>query len=232
METVILVDYENKLVVDTAKRITQGAETREEKLERVFLYVRDEIKFGFHEEVDYLTASEIINRGMGQCNNKTTVFLALCKVVGIPAKIHFSTIDKRIQQGLFRGIVYWMMPKEITHSWIDVELDGRVLKLDAFVNDKSYYSQAKGMLEKENLDTGYSISCSKGKSSIEFDINNENFVQMGAVKSDHGVCDEPLDYYKTDKYMNKLNFIKMFLYKMSIRTVNDRIKKIRGAMLL
>ena len=72
-----------------------------------------------------------------------------------------------------------------------------------------------------------SIAGSKNESNIELDFNNEQFVQMDAVTDDHGVYDEPMDYYKTSKYRNRPNTLTLFIYKMFIGGVNNRVKKMR-----
>ena len=79
-------------------------------------------------------------------------------------------------------------------------------------------------MRERGWNTGYSIASSKNESSVELDFNNEQFVQMDAVTDDHGVYDEPMDYYKTSKYRNRPNALILFIYKMFIGGVNDRVK--------
>lgn len=227
MKPIKYSDYENPVIINKANELTTGLSTTEEKLEKLFYYVRDEIAFGFHPETDHLTASEIVKRKMGQCNNKSTVMLALCQALGIPAKIHFSLIKKEIQQGLFTGFVFDHMPKFISHSWIDVELDGRTVRLDAYINDAPFYLNAKEQLKKEQMDVGYSVACSSGESSMDFDIEEEKFVQMDAVTDDHGTYDEPADYYATKLYGNKVNPVKTAIYKMALPRINGRVEALR-----
>jgi hypothetical protein len=195
----------------------------------LFYFVRDRIRFGFSKEGDFVKASKVIERGMGQCNNKSVLFLALCKALGIEAKIHFSLIKREIQRGLFRGLVFRLMPKNISHSWVDVLTDGGWIALDAYINDIHYYRAAKETLKKENLDTGYSVACSGGKSSPEFSKDSKQFVQMAAVTEDHGTFDDPADYYNSKNYKNRPGFIKNIIYRIYIRTVNRRIDGLRQA---
>lgn len=228
MNQEIYADSDNTVVIKKARKLTEGALTLEDKLERLFFYVRDDIEFGFHPEADYISASEIIQRKTGQCNNKSTLLLALCKAVDIPAKIHFSLIKKEIQQGLFRGYVYRLMPKFLSHSWVDVQIDGRLVRLDSYINDAPFYYGAKEQLKKEKLDTGYSVACSSGESSIDFNITEEKFVQMDAVTQDHGAYDDPSEYYRTKLYNNKVHPVKTVIYKKALPGINRRIKTLRN----
>ncbi len=98
-----LADCEHPLVRETAEQLTQGETTLLGKLNRLFMYVRDDIKFAFPEAGDLVKASETIRLGIGQCNTKATLFLALCKVSDIPARIHYSLISKEIQRASSRA---------------------------------------------------------------------------------------------------------------------------------
>jgi hypothetical protein len=222
-----LADYDHPLVRETAERLTSDAITVREKLDRLFHYVRDDIKFGFTQDGDLAKASTTIRLRKGQCNTKGTLFLALCKPVGIPARIQFSLIKKEIQRGLFTGLGYKMMPPLLSHSWIEVEVEVKWRRIDSYINDKEYYLAAKSVLKKKRWDTGYSISCPGGECSCEFNIDQEVFVQMGAVVGDHGVWDDPGDYYATDRYQNRPNTLKLILYRLMIWRINRRVESIR-----
>ena len=223
-----LVDYDHPLVRETVARLTKREVSLHGKLEKVFYYVRDEIRFGFPEDGDLVKASDTIRLRMGQCNTKAALFLALCKAVRIPARIHFSLIKKEIQRGLFTGIGYALMPSLLSHSWVEVKIDGTWRKLDSFINDKAFYIAGRKALREKGWDTGYSISCSGGESSADFNIEEEKFVQMDAVAIDQGVWDNPSDYYESDKYRNRPNRIKLFVYKLMIKRINHRVARMRS----
>ncbi|NCF75028.1 MAG: hypothetical protein GWO87_00895 [Xanthomonadaceae bacterium] len=221
-----LADYDNPIVKNKSEELTKNANSVFDKINVIFHYVRDDIKFAFPKEGDFVKASQTIQYGFGQCNTKTTLFLALCKSIGIPARIHFSLIKKDIQKGLFSGIAFWLMPKELSHSWIEIKIDEKWISIDSYINDKYFYEAAKEKLKEKSWDTGYSIA-SKNKSSIKLDFNNEKFMQMDAVTTDHGVYNEPMDYYSTSKYKNRPNAIKLFIYGLLIKGINKKIKKLR-----
>jgi len=80
-----LADYDNPLVRKAAERLTGNTNTVLEKLDRLFHYVRDDIKVGFTQDGDLVKASTTTRLGKGQCNTKGTLLLALCKAVDLPA---------------------------------------------------------------------------------------------------------------------------------------------------
>ncbi len=223
-----LANYDHPLVQETAQRLTENETTVRGKLEKLFYYTRDDIKFGFLPEGDLAKASDLVRYEMGQCNNKAALFLALAKAIGIPARIHFSLIDKEIQRGLFSGFAYRFIPKRLSHAWVEVEVDGKWRPVDAYINDQSFYLAGRAALKRRGWTTGYSISCATGESSMDFDLDEEKFVQMGAVSGDHGVWDDPGEYYATDLYGNRLNALKTLYYRWLIRRINRRVARMRA----
>ncbi|PIE04466.1 MAG: hypothetical protein CSA76_04225 [Spirochaetales bacterium] len=227
MTKIILADFEHPAVQQKANELTAGVESRRIQIQKIFKYVRDDILFGYPLKGDLVSASETMRLGTGQCNTKSALFLALCKAADIPARIHFSAIKKEIQRGLFKGPAYRAMPDKISHSWIEVLLDGKWRKIDAFINDIDFFNGAKKQLELLNWQNGFSVSSENGEPSAELDLDNEKFVQMGAVVDDHGVWEEPMAYYSSEQYKNRPGFIKLLFYRLLIGVVNKRVVKLR-----
>jgi hypothetical protein len=222
-----LADYDNPIVKNKAEVLTRGHNTIEEKIAAIFYYVRDDIKFQLPAEGDLIKASRIIEYGYGQCNNKTTLALALCKAINIEARVHFSLIDKETQRGLITGLFYWIIPKTISHSWLEVKVHNQWFRIDSYINDNTFYHAGKRKLQERGWHTGYSIAGSKKKSSAELDFNNQGFVQMDAVTGDHGVYDDPMEDYWSSQYKNRPNGLTLFIYKLFIRGVNEKVKRMR-----
>lgn len=224
-----LANDNHPLVEKTAKKLTGSENTLRDKLEKLFYYVRDDIEFGFPLKGDLMKASETIETGIGQCNTKGTLLLALCRAVSIPARLHFSLINKEIQKGLFTGLGYRLMPRLLSHSWLEVEIDGRWRRIDSYINDDTFYRAALIELQRKGWNTGYSISSSCGNASAEFNIDEEKFVQMAAVEADHGVWDDPADYFVTNKYQNRPGFLRLLMYRLIIKRLNKKVQRLRRA---
>jgi len=222
-----LADHNHPLVAETASQLTRGVTTPREKLHRLFHYVRDEIQFRFPDDGDFVSASETIRLGYGQCNTKATLLLALCKASEIPARIHFSLISKEIQKGFFTGIAYWLMPSKISHSWIEVEIDGRWRRIDTFINDLALFEAARDELRRQHWSVGFSVALKDGDARANLDLDGEAFQQMAAVTDDHGIWDDPVDYYASPKYKNRPGPLRLWFYRQVIGAINSRVEQLR-----
>jgi len=223
----VLADFEDPLVRSTAHSLTNTQPTFEDKIEKIFYFVRDTIKFYFPIDGDFVKASDTIQSKQGQCNTKGALFLAFCKAVGIPVRLHFSLIRKEIQKGLFTGLSYWLMPRQISHSWIEVLIDDKWYSIDSYINDDQLHKAAVQELERRGWQTGYSISKSDTAPGNEFNLSEQQFEQMGAVIGDHGVWDEPAEYYASDQYRNRPGPIRMFIYRNMVAKANSKVAVLR-----
>ena len=115
-----------------------GMEPRE-RIGAIYTFVRDEIGFGYNAS-DNLPASAVLADGIGQCNTKGTLLMALLRGNGIPCRLHGFTIDKRLQKGALRGLAYWLAPRNILHSWVEVRFEDRWVNLEGFILDRAYLS--------------------------------------------------------------------------------------------
>ncbi len=195
-----LSDSEHPTITNLVSRLTYGNKTRSEVVESLFVYVRDQVRFGFPRVWDEVKASETIYYGVGYCNTKATLMVALCRAAGIPARLHFGLIDIRIMRGILPRIVFPFLPKVGGHSWTEVQLNDDWKPIDSYINDKPFYQNALDRLQASGRSLGYSISLESGKSSCEFNFGEQGFVHMGAVREDHGTWEDASDYFATDKY--------------------------------
>jgi hypothetical protein len=223
----LLADFNDPLVRETAARLTDDLPDIRAKLEALFYYVRDDIEFGFPPRGDLTAASDTIRLGIGQCNTKGTLFLALCKAAGIPARLHFSLIRKDIQRGLFEGLAYRLLPPELSHAWLEVELDSCWRRLDGYINDAPFFNAAREALRRCGWSTGFSVAGAEGEAGIAFDPEAERFVQMQAVVHDHGVWFDPADYYQSPAYRNRPGALRLLMYRLLIGGINKKISAMR-----
>jgi transglutaminase-like putative cysteine protease len=132
-----LLDYDcpalRALIQDRAWRSLPESE----RIGAVYGFVRDEIGFGYNLSDD-LSASQVLADGIGQCNTKGTLLMALLRACGIPCRLHGFTIHKALQKGAITGIAYWLAPRDIVHSWVEVRFDDRWVNLEGFILDTPY----------------------------------------------------------------------------------------------
>ncbi|HNM41248.1 MAG TPA: transglutaminase family protein [Giesbergeria sp.] len=95
-----------------------------ERIAAIYDFVRNDIAFGYN-LADDLPASRMLDDGLGQCNTKGSLLMALLRACDIPCRLHGFTIDKALQKGAITGLAYALAPRNIVHSWVEVELDGQ-----------------------------------------------------------------------------------------------------------
>jgi hypothetical protein len=109
------------------------------------------------------------------------------------------------------------MPDLLSHSWIEVELEGRWWPIDSYINDHPFFLGGKAELRKRGWATGFSSSCAAGEASHEYDPKAGRFVQMGAVANDYGCYDDPGEFYATPLYTNRPGLLKRIAYRLALK---------------
>lgn len=228
MSTVLLSDADHPSIQEKAASLTAAGESTLEKVERIFHFVRDEIKFGFPPKWDVVKASEVLEYGIGQCNLKATLFVALCRAAGISARVHCALIDVDIMRGVFPSIAFPFLPKAGGHSWTEVQIEGQWQPIDSYINDEAFYEGARRRLKASGRPFGYSVAFLDGKSSCEFNFGEKGFAQMGAVLEDHGMWEDFSQYVASDKY-SSLDSLQLMFYPMIAKLSNRNIERIRSS---
>ena len=222
----MLSDHDHPAIQAKAQELTSKKSTLLDKVESLFGFVRDEIRFGFPPKWDQVKASETLQYQLGYCNTKGTLFLALCKATSIPARLHTGLIATEIMQGIFPSFAFPFLPSAGGHTWMEIELDGEWKPIDSYINDKRFYERALKQLQGSSKLHAYSISRAKGASSCAFNFGEKGFVHMGAVVEDHGIWQDFSDYMSSEKYLS-MNRMQLMVYPLIAWISNRNIKKIR-----
>ena len=170
----------------------------------------------------------VLEDGYGQCNTKSTLFMALLRACDIPCRIHGFTIDKSLQKGAMTGFVYRNAPHNILHSWVEVYFEKQWYELEAFILDKEYLMK----LQELNSDCkgafcGYGVAVKDFQNPI-IDFNRNNtYIQSEGINKDLGIYDSPDALFK--EHHQEMSFVESFLYKnLGRHLMNHNIRKIRG----
>jgi len=203
-----------------------GGLPEKDRILEIYNFVRDEIKFGYNID-DRIPASEVLKDHYGQCNTKGILFMALLRAANVPCRLHGFTIDKKLQKGVINGLWYWIAPRELFHTWVELYYNNRWLNIEGFILDQNYLSSLQHRYREctEGF-CGFAVATKNFKNP---DINwNEGstYIQKEAITGDLGVYDDPDTYFS--KYKQKLNPIKKFLYRNVIRySMNRNVRNIR-----
>lgn len=114
--------------------------------------MRDDIKFGFARGFWDMPASKVETIGLGYCNTKSTLFVALLRAAGIPARQIFVEIDAAVLSGLINpGTAY------VDHSYVEVWLDGFWIPTDAYIVDPALFRVAQSRLQQDGRVLGFGV---------------------------------------------------------------------------
>lgn len=93
------IDSDNPDVISFAEQVTQGCVSEEEKAVKLFLAVRDGVRYDPYSitnvPIDY-TASDVLRRRSAYCIPKAVLLAAVSRAVGIPARLGFADVKNHL----------------------------------------------------------------------------------------------------------------------------------------
>jgi transglutaminase-like putative cysteine protease len=198
-----------------------------DRIGAVYDFVRNEIAFGYNEG-DELPASRVLADGIGQCNTKSTLLMALLRAVGIPCRFHGFTIDKPLQKGAITGLAYWLAPQRIIHSWVEVSLDSRWITLEGFILDAPYLASLQRRFPQARRFCGYGAATPDlSAPGVEW-RGEDTYIQKDSIADDFGVFDNPDAFYA--RHGSNLSGLKRWLYERLIRhRMNRNVERVRAS---
>ncbi|GCL65627.1 transglutaminase-like domain-containing protein [Pseudaquabacterium pictum] len=198
-----------------------------DRIGAVYDFVRNEIAFGYNEG-DELPASTVLADGIGQCNTKSTLLMALLRAVGIPSRFHGFTIDKPLQKGAITGLAYALAPQRIIHSWVEVSLESRWIALEGFILDAPYLASLQRRFPQARRFCGYGAATRDlSAPGVEW-RGQDTYIQKEGIADDFGLFDSPDAFYA--RHGSNLSGLKRWLYERVIRhRMNRNVARIRAA---
>jgi hypothetical protein len=191
-----------------------------ERIGAVYAFVRDDIRFGYNASDD-LPASDVLADGIGQCNTKSTLLMALLRAVGVPCRFHGFTIDKALQKGAVTGLWYRLAPRSIIHSWVEVSFDGRWVNLEGFILDKPYLSALqRRFADQSGPFCGFGAATPDLRKPPVDWVGEDTYIQRDGINHDFGLYDTPDDFYA--RHGTNLRGPKRWLYVNLVRHLMNR----------
>lgn len=192
----------------------------------VYTFVKDEIPFAYNTSDD-LPASHVLRDGYGQCNTKSTLFMALLRRLGIPCRLHGFTIHNELQQGAIPSWLISIAPPKILHSWVEVEHDGRWLSLEGLILDGLYLQAVQTRFRNtEGSFSGYAVATPNlADPGVEWQ-GKSTYIQRQGIADDLGVYDDPDTFYQ--RHGTNLRGPKRWLYAHLLRyLINRNVERVR-----
>jgi hypothetical protein len=222
-----------KEIVD---RVAGGAATEREIAIALHDHVRDHIKFGFNRYFDAGTPEQIMICGTGHCNPKSRLLVALFRQAGLESDLHFVVIPKTILRGAIPASRYWMIPAELSHSYVEARIGGSWVAIDSHIVDTPLLQAALARLRAEGGRMGYGV---RTDSTNVWDGQSNAFSQYdpSLVVEDHGRVEDAMVYFRDPRYRNHvmgLRFNTMFrlMGDAGVAGMNRHLDKLRAARIL
>jgi len=193
----------------------------------IYDFVRNEIAFGYNES-DEIPASQVLADGIGQCNTKSSLLMALLRAAGLPCRLHGFTIHKRLQKGAISGLSYALAPASIVHSWVELWLDGRWIELEGFILDDAYLRALQRRFPAAKAFCGFGAATPDLQSPGVHWSGRSTYIQKEGINHDFGLFDSPDAFYA--QHGSNLSGLRRWLYLHCIRQrMNRRVAAIRAA---
>jgi len=194
-------------------------------------YVRENVKFGFNKYFDASTPDYTLAYGLGHCNPKSRLMVALFNMLGLEAYQHFVVIPKAILKGAIPSSQYWMIGARISHSFVNVNVEGTWSEIDSFIVDTPLLKGGTAKLVSEGRTFGYGV---RTGSVNTWDGMSNAFSQFdrGLMFEDHGRVDNPEAFFGSKKYRNvvlgmKFNTMFKLMGEFGVSPINNNIESIR-----
>jgi len=225
-----LLDHQHPALLRLAEQRGWNDLAPDERVGAVYAFVRDEIAFGYNTSDD-IPASQVLAEGLGQCNTKTTLLMALLRGAGVPVRFHGATIHKRLQKGIVTGLMYRLAPRDILHSWAEVQHDGRWIGLEGVILDARYLDGVRACFPARRGDfLGYAVGTENlGSPPVEW-TGTDTYIQATGVNNDFGAYDDPDAFYA--EHSANLNGLRGWLFRHRARPLmNHRVAAVRPSAL-
>lgn len=197
------------------------------KIAAVYNFVKDEIKFAYN-PVERIPASQVLRAGYGQCNTKAVLLMTLLRGCGVPCRLHAFAVRKELQRGVLTGIVYWLAPRQIQHSWVEAQFEGEWLALEGVILDPEYIAGVRAIssMPDEHF-CGFAVAADNLRQLVNEWRGTDTYIQHRAIVDELGMFDTPDDYYETHK--PDVRGLKALLWRLVFcQRTNAIVQKIRG----
>jgi hypothetical protein len=218
-------------VKGVVEEVVAGKTTEREKAVALHDYVREGVKFGFSPHFDAAEPDYTLACGVGCCNSKSRLLVELFRAAGLESYQHFVAIPKKILKGAIPVGQYWMIPAVVSHSYVEVRVDGTWCAIDSFIVDTPLLEAAQSRLAAEGQPLGYGT---RVDSTNLWDGKGDAFSQYDAslLIEDHGRVQDLERYFQGKQYRNQvlgLRFNTLFkaMGEMGVAGINAKIEAVR-----
>lgn len=218
------INSDHPSIVRLANRLSQNSRSDRDKAVKIFQYVRDSVRFGFTRSFYNMKASDVLRAKRGYCNTKSTLFIALLRAAGIPARQVFVSIDT----GILSGLIDPGTPA-LDHSYTEVYLGGRWLQTDAYIVDRRLAAKARARLRREGRRFGYGFHVNGTTSWNGRSSSFSQYVGSARRSPRFGRFEDVGDFYRrSGRTWNRLGGVARLIAGSALSRANRNIAAIRS----
>jgi hypothetical protein len=209
------------LIKDTTMSVIEGAETDIEKAEKIFYFIRDEIKFGWIYPQE-IPVADVLRNGKGVCMQKANLQVAMMREAGLQARFHFMYVSKKALEDLLPGFAYnnWIDP--FAHTYPEVYLNGKWVSVEATID-----SELHALCIKEKINFGKYPDIVESCSMVFSSDGVKGHQQYQEIEGKEGFYGDSLEEFT--KYTHaEVPWWKRLMQPLIFRKADDIMNDIRG----
>ena len=145
-----LMDLEDPALRLRVQSLTQLKTTRRGKVLAVYAYVK-RLKLRGRLMRRHRTATEVLRAGGGDASEKATLFVAMLRLLGVPARMRVVSLRAGMVHGF--DVALWRLERPIVEAWTGERWAGT----DTYIFDPNSMAAARQRLRDKGLDYGYGI---------------------------------------------------------------------------
>ena len=224
-----VIDWRDPSILRATEAAVADAEGPRERAVRIHDFVRDRVRCGWQPRFYEVRASEVLAAGVGYCNTKSSLFVAMLRAAGIPARVHFVDVDASILLGVIDPGT-----SHVDHSYTEVWLDGRWVRTDSYIVDLPLAERGRARLAAEGGVLGYGVH-SAGTSTWDGRRDAfSQFVDDGSSpdfhRTDFGVHADVMAFYRdAPRTWNELGRAARLFIRWGLGPANRRAAELRGS---
>ncbi len=221
-----LLDLDDPKLRIQAMRITQLATSETQKAVFIHDYIKS-LPFGCVAGFEHVPAAAVLKAGRGDCHTKGTLFVAMLRSVGVPARLRFVTLSSAFLKGIIDGT-----QNTITHAIGEVYLEGHWVQTDTYVTDSLLETRAAQLLEEQGGRLGYGIHL---KGNHFWDGTHPAHAQFCTSDPDShplfdwGVAHDPEHFYSSKAHAElQQGWLTRVKWMLAAALINRRVEQIRA----
>ena len=222
-----LLDLTDPKIRIQALRLTQLATSDTLKAVCIHNFIKS-LPFGCVAAIDYVSAAGVLRAGRGDCHTKGTLFVALLRAVGIPARLRFVTLSNVFLNGIVNS-----SQGTITHAIGEVFLSARWVQTDTYVNDDLFEGSALLRLQEQGSKLGLGIHVNADRNWNGLKNTHARYCETDPVSlplRDLGVAHDPQYFYSARSNQEfERGWFTRVKWMLAAPLANRRVEKIRVA---